>query len=262
MAKMETFLGRCTIDVARLPANEKKTLKLALRDVSSGTITVICEFIPLGVDHHQLQQQQQQLQQRKNSNGDDNADGEGECCDEADVLYDAMPEGLQNATLEGDDEQDHLLDEDEDHAGIWAWSSSAGLGVQTPIAHRSRIPSTASAALQYHTPSIHGARVGASVGDGARTGSFSLDRALSQRSQAAPSPHQHHGPHSHSVAAGALQVSGIRLRNLRVKTTGLFSGRSACFVQCALNSTIKRTKPAQVNSGFFDMIFEYPLPPK
>jgi hypothetical protein len=116
MAKMETFLGRCTIDVARLPANEKKPFKLALRDVPTGSISVVCEYIPLGSDRPVGTGGPTEGARAEESDTDSD-------CGEGDVLYDAYPDELGNAILLGDDLQDHLLDEDQDHSGVWSWSA-------------------------------------------------------------------------------------------------------------------------------------------
>ena len=185
MAKMETFLGRASLEVGRMHPNEKKSITLKLRDVPTGSIALSCEFIPLGESH---------------AHGDSalaDEDSEGGL---EDVLFDALPDDLPNSVLEGDDGQDHLLDEDHDHSGVWAWSpaSRAIAGVSTPIV----------------------------------------------------APHVHQGS-SGAHATGALQVTGIRLRNLKVQaaTFSLFEGRAGCFVQCAVNNTVKRTKSVQVSEN-------------
>jgi hypothetical protein len=59
------------------------------------------------------------------------------------------------------------------------------------------------------------------------------------------SKHPHHGIGGNS--SGALQVSGIRLRNMKYRGTGLFGGLVGCFVQCSVNNFVKRTKAETVS---------------
>jgi len=47
MAQMETFLGKCTIELSRIPLVGKKRMVLQLLDTSSGSIEVECEYIAL-----------------------------------------------------------------------------------------------------------------------------------------------------------------------------------------------------------------------
>jgi hypothetical protein len=330
MAKMETFLGRCTIDVARLPANEKKPFKLALRDVPTGSISVVCEYIPLGSDRPAGTGGPAEGARAEES------DGDSDCC-EGDVLYDAYPEELGNATLLGDDLQDHLLDEDQDHSGVWSWSAphstvpipirgadpganvsvgesaegngSANMSAFTTAAttpakktatgrfasclypgscrsaccyHRHQVYGTSSEVVMSSRPCIpctvgscllcccshilttlHYTGNGVSTPaaaqstpqDSARTPALSSTptqpHSQPQRRPSAGSTsslfskHLHHGISGNS--SGALQVSGIRLRNMKYRGTGLFGGLVGCFVQCSVNNFVKRTKAETVS---------------
>lgn len=107
IAQMETFLGKAQIDVSRLPANEKKQIRLVLRDVPTGSIVVECEYIPLVGE-----QTPHEAGARAGGGADDRED----------VLYDLPAEHLGNDVLESDDQQDDLLDDDADGSGVWAWS--------------------------------------------------------------------------------------------------------------------------------------------
>ena len=44
---METFLGKCTIELRRIPAVGKKRMVLQLLDTPSGSIEIECEYIAL-----------------------------------------------------------------------------------------------------------------------------------------------------------------------------------------------------------------------
>jgi hypothetical protein len=333
MAKMETFLGRCTIDVARLPANEKKPFKLALRDVPTGSISVVCEYIPLGSDRPVGTGGPTEGPRAEES------DSDSDCC-EGDVLYDAYPDELGNATLLGDDLQDHLLDEDQDHSGVWSWSApqstvpipirgaepsanasaggsanaegngSANMSAFTTAAttpakktatgkiafllvswqlrpaccyHRHQVYGTSSQIVMstgrpcipctvcscllcccsHISATLHYTGNGTSTPaaaqgtpqDSARTpapsSTPSQPHSQPQRRPSAGSTsslfskHLHHGIGGNS--SGALQVSGIRLRNMKYRGTGLFGGLVGCFVQCSVNNFVKRTKAETVS---------------
>lgn len=47
MAQMETFLGKCTVELSRIPLVGKKRMTLQLLDTTSGSIEVECEYIAL-----------------------------------------------------------------------------------------------------------------------------------------------------------------------------------------------------------------------
>lgn len=252
MAKMETFLGRCTIDVARLPANEKKSLRLALHDVSSGTISVVCEYIPLGSE-------------RAAEGTAEAEDSDSDYCGEGDILYDAFPDELGNEALQEDDLQDHLLDEDQDHSGVWAWSApqatipvpatgsngtadpSAGSGNASTPARRPPPGSQPATPAAFTTP-VKGQEQSpmpeGTSGKSAKRGPSSSPSTPA--TSFTPRVHTHPSSLGGSGNSGALQVTGIRLRNLKCRV-GLFGGQTSCFVQCAVNNFVKRTKPVSVS---------------
>jgi hypothetical protein len=239
MAKMDTFLGRCAIDVARLPANEKKTLKMTLRDTSTGSIVVICEYIPLFSDAHG----------HAHAPGAESVAGE-DSCDEADVLYDALPDELGNSTLEGDDLQDHLLDEDQDPSGVWSWSApqdtATTMTATDAVADLPESPARAAGGKAVQTPAGH-SRLPSSMTTPRNSSASQQPPSSSSRSQHRPQQQSH--SHQRGGAVGALQVSSIRLRNLKTRASTFFGGQASCFVRCSMNSIIKRTKAIQVSTA-------------
>jgi hypothetical protein len=233
MAKMDTFLGRCSIDVARLPANEKKTLKMTLRDTSSGSIVVVCEYIPLFSDAH------------AHAAGAESVVGD-DSCDEADVLYDALPDELGNSTLEGDDLQDHLLDEDQDPSGVWSWSAPQATATTAAVSDAfpdlPESPARGSAGRVAQTPADTSRGAEARLPSSLTTPRNATPQQPPSRTQPSSQQHQRGGG-----AVGALQVSSIRLRNLKTRASTFFGGQASCFVRCSMNSVIKRTKSIQVS---------------
>lgn len=230
LAQMETFLGRAQLDISRLPANHKKTISLTLRDVPNGSVTVECEYIPLVGDF------------QASAGAQDGVSDAGTV--DRDVLYDMPAEQLGNDVLESDDRQDHLLDDEQDGEGVWAWTE--------PRSEAQR-PTSAGAGADGHTPAAR-RRSCSSIGTGPGIyltrinrqmlilidHTFDLLISLLVRVFIAGTVERHGG------AVGVLQVSGIQLRNLQPRAASLFSGAAACYVQCSVASVDKRTRAIEV----------------